>query len=449
MRTEHAIVHGASFAGLLAARVLSDVYGSVTVVERDTLPSGTFQRRGVSQGHHLHQMLSAGVRRLDDLFPGIIDELESVGAVVTRGTGDPSEFHLGVGDVVFCQSGRFTRSDDMVICLASRPLLEAVVRARVRGIAHVRVLDGHDVVEPVMGPQGRVIGTRVVARATGDERLLEGDLVVDTTGRAASIPAFLESQGFDRPGETRYDVNLSYSSQLFGIRPGDLDEKVVLAVPTLRRPEGIGIMAYEDDTVIVTLIGLAGRTTPTESTAFLEAVERFVPAHVMAALRSGEARGEMRTQRYPVSIWRRYDRLGRFPDGLLVMGDALCSFNPVYGQGMTSAALQAVALRSCLRDGPEGLSRRFFRAAATKLSPIWWSNRFLDWAIIPSAAGPTSLQKAVNVGMDRIYAAAGSDVGVAETVYRQMQLLGRPTDVLRPSILTRVVSGNRRARTPG
>src|SRR3954454_2101257 len=137
MGNDHAVVCGASIAGLLAARVLSEFYQSVTVIERDELPEGTFQRRGVSQGRHLHMMVSGGVPYLVDLFPSVLDELEAAGAVVLYEPTDPALFHLGVGDRVFSQSGRFTRSDDMVLLLASRPLLEGIIRRRVRSIANV------------------------------------------------------------------------------------------------------------------------------------------------------------------------------------------------------------------------------------------------------------------------------------------------------------------------
>ena len=445
MGTGHAVVCGASFAGLLAARVLSDAYGSVSVIERDPLTADISHRRGVSQGYHLHQMLSAGVRLLVDLFPGILDELEAAGAIVMRHPGRPDEFHLGVGDVVFSKTGRFTRSEDMLICLASRPLLEGIVRERIRAIANVTLVDRHEVAEPVIDASGLVTGVRIAERDTGRERILSGDVVVDATGRAGRIPAFLTARGFPRPDERRYDVGLSYSSQLFRLRPGSVAEKVVLDIPTLARPEGIGMMAYEDDTAIVTVIGLAGRTTPTTLPGLLDSATRFAPARVAAALRAAEPVGRLSVQRYPASVWRRYDRLRRFPRNLVVVGDAVCSFNPVYGQGMTSAALQAVSLRRTLHDGIDDPGPQFFRTAAAALSPIWWSNRVLDYAIIPPESGPSALQRVIDAGMDKVYAAAGADVAVAETVYRQMQLLGRPTDLLRPSMLKRVVAGNRRS----
>lgn len=443
MGSEHAVVCGASIAGLLAARVLSDFYHAVTIVERDELPEGRFQRRGVAQGRHLHMMLSGGVPHLVDLFPGVLDEFEAAGAVVLYAPNDPSLFHLGVGDRVFTQSGKFTRSGDMVLLLASRPLLEGIIRRRVRSIGNVTFMDGHDVAEPIIDSTGHVTGARVADRRTGRESMLATDLVVDTTGRAARIPAFLEAHGYQRPVERKYTIALSYSSQFFRLPTGALAEKAVVDIPTVDRPEGAGVMAYEDGTAIVTLIGLAGRRTPTDLSGLLDAADRYLPAHVAAALRIGEPLGEVSTQQYPACVWRRYDKLSRFPTGLVVMGDAVCSFNPVFGQGMTSAALQALALRECLSDGSDELSRRFFRASAKKLAPIWWSNRFFDFTIIPSAGWRSKLQVVVNLGMDKVYAAAASDVVIAETIFRQMQLLEPPTVTLRPSMLRRIVVGNR------
>ena len=449
MGNDHAVVCGASIAGLLAARVLSDFHQSVTVVERDELPDGTFQRRGVSQGHHLHMMLSGGVPYLADLFPGVLDELEAAGAIVLYGPDDPALFHLGVGDRVFCRSGRLTRSGGMVLLLASRPLLEAIIRRRVRSIANVTFMAGHDVAEPMIDHTGRVTGVGVVERKTGQERLLTTDLVVDATGRSARIPAFLEAHGFQRPVERKYTVHLSYSSQFFRLSPGSLAEKAVVDIPTLDRPEGAGLMAYEDGTAIVTLIGLAGRRTPTNLSGFLDSAAEVLPAHVTAALCAGEPMGEVSTQQYPASVWRRYDKLARFPQGFLVMGDAVCSFNPVYGQGMTSAAFQAAALRECLTGGTGELSRRFFRASAKKLAPIWWANRFFDFTIIPSDNWQSKLKRPVALVMDKVYAAAATDMVIAETIFRQMQLLDQPTVILRPSMLRRVVAGNRRDAAEG
>lgn len=450
MNAEHAVVCGGSMAGLLAATVLSDFYDSVTVVERDELPSRPLQRRGVSQGRHLHMMLSGGIPYLVKLFPGVLDDLADAGAIVLENPDDPTIFHLSVGDRVFCKSGKFTRSRDMVVVLASRPLLEDVVRQRVRQIANIAFLDGHDATEPVLARSGRVNAVRVVNRKTDQETSLTADLVVDATGRAARTPAFLEVHGYRRPPERRYPIDLTYSSQFFQLPPGRLAEKAVIDVPTFGNPAGAGLLAYEDETAIVTLIGYAGHRTPTDLSGFLAAAADRLPPNVSAVLRESEPIGDLSVQHYPVSVWRRYDKLERFPSGYLVVGDAFCSFNPVFGQGMTSSAVQASVLHTCLSQSPDDLSRRFFGASAKKLTPMWLGNRTTDYTIMPSDKKVQSLlKKLANLAMDRVWAAATIDIVLVETVVRQMQHLEPITALWKPAMLRRVVGGNRRlARRP-
>jgi prepilin-type processing-associated H-X9-DG protein len=189
---------------------------------------------------------------LVELFPGVLDELEAAGAIVLYSPDDPAMLHFRVGDRVFCRSGRSTRSDGITLLLASRPLLEAIIRRRVRSIANVAFMDGHDVAEPVIDPTGSVTGARVVEREIRLQRVLTADMVVDATGRSARTPAFLEAHGYQRPAERRYTVHLSHSSQFFRLPPGALAERAVLDIPTLDRPEGAGLVAYEDGTAIVT-----------------------------------------------------------------------------------------------------------------------------------------------------------------------------------------------------
>lgn len=445
---EGAVVCGASMAGLLAARVLSEFYESVTVVERDVLPENAAQRRGVAPGRHLQMLLSPGSSYLAELFPGLLDELAIAGAEIFDGDVDPSLFYLRIGEKELCRSGSFTRSDAMVLVLASRPLLEAHVRRRVRAIANVTFEEGHDVVEPIIGLADRVSAVRVVDRQTGQERVLEADLVVDAMGRAGRTPAFLEACGYDRPIEQKYAVNLSYSSQFFRVPAGALAEKAVVIAPRLQRPTGGGLLAYEENTVILTLIGVAGYNLPTELTGVLASAADLLPEHITTALRAAEPLGEMSAQHYPASMWRRYDKLKRFPKGLLVIGDAVCSFNPVYGQGMTSAALQAAVLHRCLSATDTGdLSRRYFQASAKKLAPIWQNNRLVDFSVTPAGRWLSIPQKLLNWCLDRVYAAAANDIVLTEAFVRALELLDPPTAMWRPALLRRIVMGNRRRTT--
>ena len=444
-RRGHAVVCGGSMAGLLAARVLADAYDSVTVVERDVLPEAAAQRRGVSQGRHLHALLRRGSSVLEELLPGLFDELVAAGANVIDGT-DASVIRAQVGDHLLRRSGMFADPDSLVTQVASRPLVEAHVRRRVRALANVVFMENHDVVEPVLGHADRVTAALVVDRATSQQRSLEADIVVDATGRSARTPAFLELNGYPGPPEQKYAVGLSYSSQFFRVPDGALTEMMVLTAPTRDRPTGVGLLAYEHGTVILTLIGIAGRRLPTVLPGMMALVTELLPDSITDALYAAEPLGEVTAQHYPTSAWRRYDKLKRFPGGFAVIGDAVCSFNPVYGQGMTSAAIQAKALRDSLIDADaDSLSQLYFRHAAKQIAPMWRANRVNDFAVIPVHDWRSVPQRILNWQLDKVMAAASNDLAVTEMCLRILGLTAPPTHLLRPAMLSRVMKANRHA----
>jgi 2-polyprenyl-6-methoxyphenol hydroxylase-like FAD-dependent oxidoreductase len=441
---QRAIVCGASMAGLLAARVLSDFYEAVTLVERDRLPDGPEQRRGVPQGRHWHALLSTGSKALDQLFPGLLDELVTAGANVLD--NEQSRVYLGFGRYV--RLGKFADPASLVFYQPSRPLLESHVRRRVRAIENVRILDGHDVVEPIADRANRVTGARVVNRETGEETVLDAELVVDTTGRSARTPAFLENLGYERPVEQRHSVRLSYTSQFLRIPAGMIGEKFFGFGPVPERPTGAVVAAYEHDTWILTLYGygVGGYELPDDLTGIIEFAAQFGPSSLLAALRAGEPLGAVSAQRYPASTWRRYDKMRQFPAGLLVMGDAICSFNPVYMQGMTMAARQAVVLRNCLADRDGDLSRRFFKATAKQIAPVWRANRLTDFAVSQGGGWRRALRRLMNWQMDKVQAAFANDPAVIEAILRVQHFVDPPARLLQPSFLMRVVAASRRPK---
>ncbi len=441
-RGEHAVVLGASMGGLLAARVLADFYETVTVVERDVLPETSANRRGVPQGRHVHLLLGRGSQVLDELFPGFLDELVAAGA--PSFDGDMSKLYLSNGGHLFPRSGR---AKDVPFFLPSRPLLESHVRRRVRAVANVTVLEGHDVVELTSTPpRDRVTGALVRARPDGSERVLGADLVVDAMGRGARTPAFLEGLGYGRPVEDHLGMRLAYSSQLLRIPPGMLNELMVIIGPVPGRPTGMALFGNENNTWMFSVIGMVGREPPDELAEMLAFVEDFAPAHVLAAIRAGEPLAEVARYRMPSSQWRRYDKMRRFPAGLLVFGDAICSFNPVYGQGMTVAALEALALQRCLRRGEDGLARRHFQATAKAVGVAWQMATGADLSL-PEVEGPRPLPvRIANNYVDRVLAAAESDIVVAEQFARVIAFLDPPTSLFHPALIARVATTNLRRR---
>jgi 2-polyprenyl-6-methoxyphenol hydroxylase-like FAD-dependent oxidoreductase len=449
---EHAVVLGASMGGLLAARVLSDFYGTVTVVERDVLPTSSAQRRGVPQGRHVHALWPRGSQILDQLFPGFLTEVVADGCKVFD-DADSSRVNVSFGGHQFVRSGTFPQFQSRhATYYQSRPFLEDHVRRRVCAIHNVTMMEGHDVVELTGSTdRSRIAGVAITSRQGNENHSMSADLVVDATGRGSRMPTFLESLGYDRPAEDEVVMRLAYSSQLLRIPPGMHSELLVLTGPVPGRPTAMGLFSYEDDTWLLTAVGLAGREPPGDFAGMLRFIEGFTPPEVMSALRLAEPLGEVARHRTPSSRWRRYDKMRRFPAGLLPFGDAICSFNPLYGQGMTVVALEAVALDRCLRRGQSNLAPRFFRAAAKPIGVAWQLAIGGDLAL-PEVEGPRPLSvRVANKYVDRVQAAAETNLAVAGQFLKVAGFSSPPASLFAPSVLLRVAAVNwqrRRSRAP-
>ena len=435
--------------GLLAAWVLADFYHTVTVVERDVLPVDVANRREVPQGRHGHVLLTRGSQVLGELFPGLLDELVAAGAPVFD-DGNLSKLSLSFGGHRLIRSGAFMNCRWTTVYYPSRPLLEAHVRQRLRAVPNVTILDGHDVVKLTStADRNGITGARVVNRDDGGERALAADLVVDAAGRGARTPAFLESLGYGRPVEDHIVIRLVYTSQLLRIPPGVVKENVLVVAPVPGRLTGGAFFGYENGTAMLTLGGMMGREPPIERAEMLSFAEEFAPAAMLAALRAGEPLGDVARYSVPSNQWRRYDKMRRFPDGLLVFGDAICSFNPLHAQGMTVSAQEAVALADCLRRGERDLAQRFFRTATKRIRPAWQMAIGADLAL-PDVQGPRSLAtRLTNSYTDRVLTAAESDTVVSEKFFRVVNLVDPPTRLLHPSVVFRIATANRRRRLSG
>ena len=437
---DHAVVLGASMAGLLAARVLSDAYERVTLVERDTLPTKPDGRRGVPQGRHAHVLLPRGTQILDELFPGLLDDLVARGVPVIRDLG---ELRLSPAGHRLCLTGRPTQP---FICQASRPFLEDGVRTHVQVLPTVEILDRCEAVGLMAtSARDRVTGVRMLPHAAGVKERLGADLVLDATGRGGRSAAWLAAIGYEEPPQEQLTIHLKYATRHLRLRQGALSGlKFVTIGAEPGRPTGLVLFAEEDERWVLTVIGYDRHHPPTDPAAFLAFVETIAPPDVLAAIRDAEPLDDIIAYRFPVNLRRRYERLRRFPAGLLVFGDALCSTNPAYGLGMSVAALQAAALRDSLAGGDRDLARRFFRAAARPVDMAWRLTVGSDLAL-PQVQGPRPLPvRVINTYVNRVLTAAERDPGVAERFLGVAALQDPATRLFRPSTALRVALGSLR-----
>jgi 2-polyprenyl-6-methoxyphenol hydroxylase-like FAD-dependent oxidoreductase len=439
---DRAVVLGAGMAGLLAARVLADRYGQVTVIDRDELPRTPTHRRGAPHGRHLHALAARGQQALEELFCGLTAELVAHGAPVGNLLTDAR---------LYLSGHRLRQADTgLVLLCASRPFLESHIRARLRALANVVLLDRRDVAGLATTPDGRrVVGVRVLRRADGSaEEVLAADLVVDATGRGSRTPAWLEGLGYPRPQREQVRIGLGYATRTYRL-PADAlgGDLAVLQAATPQHPRTGVIQALEGDRWMVTLAGILGDHPPIDPAGFLAFARslRFPDLH--QAIRDAEPLDDPVGFRFPASVRHRYERLDRFPDRLLVLGDAVASFNPIYGQGMSVAAVEALALRRHLERGIEPQPRRWFRDLA-RLVDVPWDMAAGGDLVFPGVPGRRTLKvRLVSTYLARLHAAAAHDAHLAVAFIRVAGLVAPPQSLLRPAIALRVLR-NALARRP-
>lgn len=434
----HAIVMGGSMAGLLAARVLSDHFNTVTLLERDAFPVGDESRKGVPQGQQPHALLAKGYEILSGLFPDLPDALRDGGAVFLEMGKDMRWFHDG--------GYRVSTPIGLGGPFMSRPFLERLVRERVQALPNVRVFSECVVLRLLASPDNaRIMGVEVSRHEAEGAEMLSADLVVDATGRGSRTPVWLEELGYARPQEETIRINMGYTTLVYPRAPGDIvDAKAVYITPSAPQDKRFGaVFPIEGDRWLVCLGGWLGDHAPANHAGFLEFARNLPVSDVYDVIAEKEPISAFRTFKYPFNLRRRYEKLTRFPEGFLVMGDALCSFNPVYGQGMTSAALTAEALAECLHerrldDTLDGLAKQFFPKAEVRVDTPWRMAAGADFQYPETEGTKAPGTDLLNAYFKHLHRATHHDPVVYGAFSRVMHLLASPFSLLTPRIAFRV-----------
>jgi len=446
----HAVVIGASIAGLLAAAALSGACPRVTLFERDTLPAEPGPRRGVPQTRQLHALQARGVQALDELLPGLRDELVAAGGVLADMQGD---IHWYLDDYLL-KTAR-TGLEGIGI---SRPLLEWLIRSRVAALPGVTITDATDVVG-LATADDHVTGVTVRAARTRDaaEETIAADLVIDAAGAGSRIPVWLPQFGLDAPRTTRVRAGVTYVTRMYRRDQKQLDGRFgSLVTPYPGRPFGGAVLRQEGERWVVLLAGMVGTEPPLDEDGMIAFADQFACGDIAAVLRESAPLTEPLKYTYPESARNHYEKLGRRLGGLLVIGDAYCGFNPIYGQGITIAALEALILRRLLgategsategsategrgtEDSGAGLARAYFQAAGKLVDEAWETSASSDLRF-PEVEGRRRRGAGlINAYGEKFRAAASVDPALGETFLRVANMADKPAKLLSPGTVLRV-----------
>jgi 2-polyprenyl-6-methoxyphenol hydroxylase-like FAD-dependent oxidoreductase len=440
-----AVVLGGSMAGLMAARVLSDHADEVVVVERDE-SSGDGPRAGVPQGNQGHALLAAGGVQLERWYPGIVDEAVAAGAVTLPRDGSRSQLWVNGG-----LRPRTTVEADVPVLVSTRPFLEKLVRARTVALENVTQVPGRAWGLEFAG--SRVSGVRYTH--DGDTVTLDADLVVDATGRASRLSDWLEEAGWERPPLQRMPIKVNYATTLFAYDEAIADKWSVISQANAAgtadgRARIGGLLRVEDDRWIMLLSGYVDDRPSTDPEEFAERCRRDFPDIFGDIATKATMVGEIGTYHQADSRRRDFHAVTRFPAGLLAIGDAVASFNPVYGQGMTASALHASCLARYLASSPDHSrpAKEYFDLVRVIVDAAWRTSTFADLAL-PHVEGPYPRgYRVIRWLTGKIFKAALTDRTVNQRLARITTMLAHPSTLVTPATLARALRPGRKAANP-
>ncbi|MEV7724541.1 FAD-dependent monooxygenase [Streptomyces sp. NPDC087917] len=426
---DRAVVVGGSISGTLAARVLSDFYREVIVVERDKVVGVRDPRRGTPHAGHAHGLHARGCMILEELFPGILDEMRRARFPM----GDLGEQHW------YFNGERFRAArTGLPTVTTQRPVLEDYIRGKVVALPGVTFLERTELTGLEATPcRGRVTGVRLRSAAAEavDEFSLGADLVVDTCGRGSRTPVWLEQLGYERPPEDRMAIGLAYVTRLYRSPKSLNGAQFLTCLASRTNPRGAVFGRAGDDTYYLSLTGILGDHPPVDPDGYLEFCRSLPTAEVYERVRGATPLTDPIAFHVPASVRRRYERLSRFPERLLVLGDAVCSLNPSYSQGMTVAAMEVMALRAHLGRGTDPSSQAFVRDVGRIINRPWFLSTTRDLQHTRGKGVRALAARLGNAYVTRLHGAAPHDSAATDALIRVAGLSDPPTTLIRPRVV--------------
>jgi 2-polyprenyl-6-methoxyphenol hydroxylase-like FAD-dependent oxidoreductase len=435
MSERHAVVLGAGIAGLLSARILADHYEAVTLIERDVLPAGPQRRRGVPQAAHVHGLLLRGRQIIESLLPGVTDDLIQAGAVT---------FDFGTDLAIQNPYGWNTRAASGLEAIsASRELTEWAIRRRLTALPRLTVLDG-TTAHGLLSEDHNITAVRIFDAANWTSRVLPADLVVDATGRGSRTDQWLAELGY--PPATRHTVEpqLHYASRTFRAPPGHTGPWRACLIQAARPgpTRGATLLPIEDNRWLITLIGLGADRPSARDEDFLSYAESLRSPVIADAIAAAEALTPVVTSHTGSSSRRLLRRHDRHPDNFVHVGDSAYAFNPLYAQGMTTAALAAQLLGQCLSRTPgrQSVAANYHRHLHRLNAGAWTIATLNDLRYTrPDATRSSAFHHLIGGYLDHVLAAATQDPMVHNAFLRVFTMMRPPSSLMRPAIATRVL----------
>jgi 2-polyprenyl-6-methoxyphenol hydroxylase-like FAD-dependent oxidoreductase len=439
----HAIVIGSSIAGLTAARVLSNHFDKITIIDRDTLPGTATFRKGVPQSRHAHIVLRGGLDIMEKHFPGLTDDLRAV---------DSPTMNAGK-DVRFFMDGKWRNNyegSQVETVMCSRPMLESTVYRHLLKNPTITVIQDTDVVGLCMDDTGtRATGVQLRYRGRSEREAyssLDADLIVDASGRDSKAPEWLASLGFVAPEETEVNAHAGYASRTFE-PPANWDRSWKIMVVQASAPDnkrGCVLLAMEGHLWQIVLLGIAGDYPPTDEEGFMEFLRSLPTPEVYNVIKEAKPLSPIYGYRRTENRLRHYDKLPRHLENFLVMGDAVCCFNPVYGQGMTVASMESVKLEEVIGKYAKagdftGLAKEFQKAIAGVIALPWQlaSGEDLRWVATEPPAMPARIMQWY---IDNFMQATFNSKELTDVFYQVQNMMVPATKLFRPDVMLRVLA---------